>query len=251
MADNILVTINDPKSIASEMYRTLRTNIHFTTLDIPKKLIAVTSAFPGEGKSTTSMNLAITFAQNRNKTLLLELDLRKPSIGRVNQFVNNKGFVDLIQNPELINEIITDSGVENLDMILSGHIPPNPTELLMSSRIEKIFHLLRQIYDVVIIDCPPVLPVSDAIIISRLVDGIVLVTTYGVSKKVHLKAAKESLEKANAKILGVVINGVEEEESGDGYYYYGRYAYEEKGKGRKKISSDRRRSTHSRTRRSE
>lgn len=236
MADNILVTVNEPKSIASEMYRTLRTNIHFSTLDIPKKMIAVTSAFPGEGKSTTSMNLAVTFAQNRNKTLLLELDLRKPSIGRVNKLVNNRGFVDLIQNPEVLDDVISESGVENLDIILSGHIPPNPTELLMSTRIEKIFALLRQIYDVVIVDCPPVLPVSDSLIISRLVDGIILVTTYGVSRKAHLKAAKEALEKANANILGVVINGVEEEESGEGYYY-GRYAYEDKGGQRSRKSS--------------
>ncbi len=225
MDDNILVTVNDPKSVAAEMYRTLRTNIQFSTLDTPRKLIALTSAFPGEGKSTTAMNLAVTFAQNRNRTLLLELDLRKPSIGRVNRLVNNKGFVDLIQNPELINEVITDSGIENLDIILSGHIPPNPTEILMSNRTEKIFQMLRQIYDVVIIDCPPVLPVSDAIIISRLTDGLVLVTTYGISKKAHLKAAKDALEKANARVLGVVINQIEDDESGSGYYYYGNYSY--------------------------
>lgn len=208
-----------PKSIPAENYRVLRTNIQYSSIDRKMKRILVTSAEQGEGKSTTVGNLALTFAQDEKKVLVIDCDLRKPSLHKKFRISNNVGLSDIILDKSKLPKALVRKN-EYLDILPAGKIPPNPSELLGSKALEDILNELEDIYDVIILDTPPLHAVTDAQILSTKVDGVLLVVRAEKTKKDSVIAAKESLKKVNANILGTVLNGGESSR-GKYYYYYG------------------------------
>ena len=173
-----LITISNPKSPVAEAYRTLRTNIQFSNIDGNLQTICVTSSGPGEGKSTTISNLAETFAQAGNRVAIIDCDLRKPRLHRIFKLTNTKGVTTLLSGQSEIEDVIQVAG-SDLTVITSGPIPPNPSELLGSKRMKDLLEVLKKRYDIVLIDAPPVGLVTDAAILSAIVDGIMI----PVSKK--------------------------------------------------------------------
>lgn len=190
----------------AEAYKTLRTNIQFSSLDKEIKVILVTSSTPAEGKSTTASNLAITMAQSEKKVLLIDCDLRKPSIHRAFSLLNSKGLTNVLVEGLDYQSICNTAGIPNLEVLTSGPKPPNPSELLGTAKMETFLEMVSHDYDLVILDAPPILPVTDAAVLSQFVDGVVFVIAYGVTPYEIVIRAKENLEKVNAKILGTVLN---------------------------------------------
>ncbi|WP_438434457.1 CpsD/CapB family tyrosine-protein kinase [Gorillibacterium sp. sgz500922] len=216
-----LVMETNPASHVAEAYRTLRTNISFSSVDRAVQLILVNSALPGEGKSTTAANLAAAYAQAGKKTLILDADLRRPAVHRVFQATNRPGLSGVLSRQAELSEAIRPTGIENLDLIASGPVPPNPAELLGSQRMRSLLEELRSEYEVIIVDTPPTLAVADAQLLASLADGVLLVLDSGRIKRDYVKKAKASLEHAGARILGVVLNGVVDKERGSYRYGYG------------------------------
>ena len=215
-----------PKSVIAEQYRTIRTNIQFSMIDRDVKSIVMTSSGPWEGKSTTSANLAYVFADQGKRVLLVDADLRKPTVHRTFGLSNVEGLTTLLSNQDkTVTEIIQRFVGSELDTLTSGPIPPNPSELLNSNRMNILMKQLEEMYDIIIYDMPPVTSVTDAQIMAAKADGVVFVIRHGVSQKDSVLNAKELLEMVNANVLGVVFNGVEKR-SDQSYYGYG-YTSEE------------------------
>lgn len=208
-----------PKSIPAESYRVLRTNIQYSSIDKRIKRILVTSSEPGEGKSTTTGNLALTFSQDEKKVLLIDCDLRKPSIHKKFRISNNIGLSDVILDNSKLDKALIKRN-DYLDILPAGKVPPNPSELLGSKALEDLLDELGKKYDLVILDTPPVHAVTDAQILSTKVDGVILVVRAERTKKESVISAKAALDKVNANILGTVLNGGESSK-GKYYYYYG------------------------------
>ena len=208
-----------PKSIAAEAYRTLRTNIQYSSFDKEIKTIAVTSSEPAEGKSTVSGNLALSFAQNDKKVILLDCDLRKPSVHKNFRISNIKGLSEVLLGKVDINEAIQTRN-DNLDVLTSGKIPPNPSEMLSSMAMTNLLEGLKEKYDVIILDTAPLKAVTDAQILATKVDGTILVTRAERTKREAVIEAKNLLEKVGANIIGTVLHAVENNKN-KYYYYYG------------------------------
>lgn len=215
-----IISISNPKSPISEAYRTLRTNISFSAVDTDLKVIMVTSAVPGEGKSTTLMNLAVTYAQSNKKAVVLELDLRKPTVHKTLNISNRVGITNVLTKTAALDDVIQSTSVPNLFAIPSGAIPPNPSELVGSKSLLQTIEQLKKMFDIILIDSPPVLALTDAQLIAAACDGVILVADSGRVKRTELNTAKERLEFVNAKILGVVLNNVKRRSSDKSYYYY-------------------------------
>ncbi|MFD1136171.1 CpsD/CapB family tyrosine-protein kinase [Paenibacillus urinalis] len=215
-----LVTAVNPKAPISEAYRTLRTNIQFSAIDDQIKVLMVASAQSGEGKTTTVSNLAVTYAQEGKKVLLIDTDLRKPSLHQVFTVSNHAGLSSAIAAQYPVQEVLQKTAVHNLDVLPSGPIPPNPSEMLGSKKMTALLEELKEMYDIILFDTPPVLAVTDAMIISSLCDGVVLVVNSGKVKKDLVKKAKGHLEHVNARILGVVLNNLQLSKNQSNYYYY-------------------------------
>ncbi|SDS29690.1 capsular exopolysaccharide family [Paenibacillaceae bacterium GAS479] len=217
-----LVTFYEPKSPISEAYRSLRTNIQFSSFDEPIKIMMVASANPGEGKSTTASNLAVTYAQEGKKVLLIDADLRKPSVFKVFNVSNRVGLSTVVSGQCHVQDAVQDTMVENLFVLTSGPVPPNPSELLASQSMKTILEEFKADYDVVIFDTPPVLAVTDSLIVSAMCQGVLLVVQAGKVKSELVRKAKANLEHVHARILGVVLNNTKSRK-GDkyNYYYYG------------------------------
>ena len=214
-----LITAANPKSPISEQYRTIRTNIQFSMIDKKLKTLAFTSATPGEGKSTTISNLAVTLALQDEKVLLIDADLRKPTIHQLMEVRNRYGLTSLISQRVAIGEAILPTfKTKNLDILPSGPIPHNPSELLGSKMMQDLIVELSQKYDWLLFDTPPVLAVTDAQVLGSLCDGVILVLKSHRTEKKELIKAKELLEKANTNLIGTVINGVDAKEFGHSYY---------------------------------
>lgn len=208
-----------PKSVVSEAYRTLRTNIQYSSFDKKIKTIVVTSAEAAEGKSTVSGNLALACSQNENKVIIIDCDLRKPSIHKKFKVSNLLGLSEVLIGKAQLDDAIQ-SRNENLDVLTSGKVPPNPSEMLSSSAMTKLIEKLKEKYDVVILDSAPLGAVTDAQILSTKVDGTILVMRAQRTKREVVLEAKNSLEKVGANILGCVLHAVENTK-GKYYYYYG------------------------------
>ncbi|NLV99722.1 MAG: CpsD/CapB family tyrosine-protein kinase [Clostridiales bacterium] len=223
-----LIAKTNPKSPIAEAYRVLRTNIQFSSPDRELKVILITSSGPDEGKSITSSNLAITMAQSNMKVLLIDCDLRKPIVHRAFGLVNMKGLTNVLVEGIDYSSVINVTDVENLHIITSGPKPPNPAELLGSRKMEEFLRAVREDYDIIIADTPPVLPVTDAAVLCQYADGVVLVAGHGMATYDAILRTKANLERVNANILGVVLNGAPIARNGYSYYYY---YYDEAGDG--------------------
>lgn len=220
-----LITVENPKAIVSEQFRTLRTNINFSNPDKVLKTILVTSSSPGEGKSTTSANVASVYAQEGKRVLLVDGDMRKPTVHHTFGLKNTKGLSNVLTRQVSIEEAIQPSTLDNLSIMTSGPIPPNPAELLASKSMEQLIGELTAQYDFIIFDAPPILSVTDSQILSNRCDGTVLVVKAGEAEKAMVQKAKESLVASQANILGVVLNNFVLAK--DNYYYYQYYGQAE------------------------
>ena len=221
-----LITVANPRSPISEAYRTLRTNLEFSSLDKAIRSMVVTSAAPEEGKSTTLANLAVTIAQAGKKVILVDCDLRRPSLNQIFNARGAPGFTDMMRDDALMGKPpLQDTTVANLRLLASGTIPPNPSELLASRRMGEVIAALQQLADVVLFDAPPIVAVTDAAVLASKVDAVLLVVSAGKTKRDHAKKAKALLEKVNAHLIGTVLNNVKGEAS---LYQY--YSSEEKAK---------------------
>ncbi|MDA9471849.1 CpsD/CapB family tyrosine-protein kinase [Enterococcus sp. 5H] len=214
-----LITLADKSSPISEQYRTIRTNIQYAMVDRDLKTLVITSSGPSEGKSTTSANLAIVFANSGKRVLLVDADMRKPTVAKTFSIDNVRGLSTLLGSREtVLHQVVQPSGVDNLFLMTSGPKPPNPSELLDSRRMEELLVELKHQYDLVVFDMPPVVAVTDAQIVSSKSDGTILVVRENVSKRDSLMKAKNLLELVDANILGVVYNG-SKNITDQGYYY--------------------------------
>ncbi|MCL4534076.1 MAG: CpsD/CapB family tyrosine-protein kinase [Bacteroidetes bacterium] len=212
-----LITIADPRSPVSEAYRTLRTNIQFSSLDRPLHTILVTSTNAEEGKSTTVANLAVTFAQAGHRTIAVDSDLRRPSLHKLFGVPNESGLTTLVLD-ESAELIMQTTEIPNLRVLPSGPLPPNPAELLASQRMDRIVETLKAEADFVLFDCSPIVAVTDAAVLARRVDGVLLIVSAGRTKREHAARAKAQLEKVNANIIGVVLNNVKADRNLYQYY---------------------------------
>ncbi|NME83558.1 CpsD/CapB family tyrosine-protein kinase [Clostridium sp. SM-530-WT-3G] len=209
----------NPKSVISEAYRTLRTNIQYSSFDKKIQTILVTSAEVAEGKSTVSGNLALTFAENNNKVILIDCDLRKPSLHKKFKISNMVGLSELLLGKVNLQEAVQKHS-DNLFVLTSGKLPPNPAEMLASSAMTNLLDKLKEEYDVIILDSAPVGAVTDAQILSTKVDGTILVARAQRTKRDTVLEAEDSLKKVGANIIGCVLQGVDNLK-GKYYYYYG------------------------------
>lgn len=206
LAARDLVAHTRAKSVVSEQFRTLRTNINFSMPDVELKTLLFTSAVPEEGKSTISANTAIVFAQQGKKVLMVDADMRKPTAHFTFTRRNTSGLSSLLGQNAEISDVIQKTDIDNLYLITSGPIPPNPAELLGSRAMDQLVKKLTEMYDLLIFDAPPVLNVTDAQILSHKCDGTVLVLNAGKTEKDNVLKAKEALLSSQAKILGTVLN---------------------------------------------
>jgi succinoglycan biosynthesis transport protein ExoP len=202
-----LATLVFPRSPAAEAYRTLRTNIEFASIDAPLRSILVTSAVPGEGKSLTAANLAIAFAQTGKRVLLVDGDLRRPSVARLLRLDNAVGLTSLLRpEPITLARVLQRTDQDNLSVLSTGPTPPNPSELLGSDRMRLLVGQFESSFDLVVFDSPPLRAVTDASILSTLVDGTVVVVDAVISRQHTVRHSVDALRKANGKLLGVVLN---------------------------------------------
>ncbi|MDQ0352383.1 capsular exopolysaccharide synthesis family protein [Alkalibacillus filiformis] len=214
-----LVTRDQPKSPISEQYRTLRTNLQFSSVDHELSTMVVTSTTQSEGKSLTAANLAIAFAQQGKKVMLVDADMRRPTSHYTFRISNTFGLSNLLVGDHTLEQLVHDVNVDNLDVLTCGPIPPNPSELLASNRMRELIGIAKQNYDLVIFDTPPVLAVTDPQILANETDGVLLVVRSKKTEKDAAKRAKELLDQANANLLGAVLNDKDTKDSNYLYYY--------------------------------
>jgi len=216
-----LIVQEDPKSPIAEAYRTLRTNIQFAKIDGNLQTVMLTSAGPGEGKSTTSANTAVALAQSGKNIILVDCDLRKPVQHKIFG-KRNRGLTNILVEDIAVEDLLQDTEIDNLRILTSGPIPPNPSELLGSAKMLEIISHLKSLADIIVFDAPPTIAVTDASVIASKMDGVILVLDASTVRPEMAQKAKELLVKANGNILGVILNRVEiEDEHAYYYYYYG------------------------------
>lgn len=237
-----LIIHYDPKSLAAEAFRSLRTNLEFTSVEIKGKLFLITSSFVQEGKTLNVINLALSTAQVGKKVLLIEADLRKPLVHKNFGLSQTPGLTDYVLGnyhwKEVVNnisdvmlgdleieDILRTPGLDNLNVITSGTRPPNPSEILGSARFREFLEEAKEEYDFIFIDSPPILPVADATTIAPFVDGVVLVYTVGRIARGVLRRAKSTLDNIDAKVLGVILNNVKPEVGPDYFKFQTQYYY--------------------------
>lgn len=211
-----LITLREPGSAAAEAYRTLRTNILFSSLDRPLHTLLVTSTAPDEGKSTTLANLAVTMAQAEQRVLVVDCDLRRPSLHTIFGVRNEQGLTSAILEQGEGPLPAQESGVPGLSILTSGPLPPRPADLLGSRRMVALIERMRAAADIVLFDTPPVVAVTDAAALAPRVDGVLLVLQAGQTRRDRAREARLLLEKVKANIVGVVLNGARLER---GYTY--------------------------------
>jgi capsular exopolysaccharide synthesis family protein len=202
-----LITLTDPRNPAAEAYRTLRTNLTFAALDKPIETLIVTSAAPDESKSTVLANLAITMAQGERRTILVDGDLRRPGLHEIFGTANDQGLTTMIvEETTLDDPPLIDVGVDNLWLMPSGPMPPNPADILGSRKMEQVISALKARADVVLFDAPPIVSVTDATVLGTKVDGVLLIVRAGRTRREHAQRAKELLERVHVRIVGAVLS---------------------------------------------
>ncbi|WP_070328441.1 CpsD/CapB family tyrosine-protein kinase [Exiguobacterium aurantiacum] len=201
-----LITLANPKSPISEQYRTIRTNLEFTSIGQKLQMINVTSASTGEGKSTTAANLAVVYAQLGKRVLLIDCDLRKPTAQFTFNLSSQAGLSTILVGRISLERAIQKTGVERLSLLTAGPIPPNPTELIASDQMVELLDEVRRQYDIVILDAPPMMQVADARLLAKIADGTILVISCENSERQLVVKAKEQLERTGTHMLGLVLN---------------------------------------------
>ena len=246
--ENLPITVHEPRSPVAESFRGLRTNIMFAGVDRPVRRILVTSATPQDGKTTVASNLAAVMAQGERKTVLIDADLRRPRVHEQFGLPNRSGLSDLFVLPaDAYPKVLQRDEVAALSVISSGSVPPNPAELLTSQKMAQILDALNAEFEMVVFDTPPVLAVTDAVALSHLVDGVILVAKPGQTRMSAFRQAVEQLRAVHARILGVVLNEVQASSRRYGYYYnryYSKYAHEYEEGGKKKEERGKRKLVH-------
>jgi len=220
-----LLNVRGGKSRRTEVFRSLRTNLQFVDVAKPAKVIVVTSSVAAEGKTSTSANLAIVFSEAGLRVLLIDADLRRPRVSQYLDLEGSVGLSNVLIGQVAIEDVLQVCGRDRLDVLASGLLPPNPSELLGSQNMIDLLNMLRLRYDVILIDAPPLLPVTDAAVASVHADGVVVIVRYGKTTKSQLASAVQSLRAVDARILGAVINmaplkGSDAAMRYDGYGYY-------------------------------
>lgn len=216
-----LISMEEPKAPASEAYRMLKTNLQYFNFTDFNQVFVVTSSVTKEGKTTTTANLGITLAQSDAKVLLIDCDLRKPRLHKLFNLSNAQGLTSVFKKEKAIGEVIQHfDKVNNLDIITSGEIPPMPLELLESHAMSQILETLKDVYDYILIDAPPLLSAADACVLSKKSDGVILVVGANNSKIPEIKTAISSLQKVDAKILGTILTQVDSNKNNNYHYNY-------------------------------
>lgn len=217
-----LVTFTNPQSYVAEQFRTLRANISFSSPDEDIRTMVVTSAAPSEGKSTTSANLAVVFAQEGKKVIIVDGNMRKPMTHSTFHTENETGLSNVLMRQSSAEKVICSTAVDRLDLMTCGTIPPNPAELLSSKSMDALIHQLTDMYDLVIFDAPPVLSMADGQILANKCDGTILVIDSGRTEKELAIQAIEAIEASNSRIIGAVINNFEDSRDSafDQYYHH-------------------------------
>ena len=216
-----LIVFNSPKSRMSEAIKTIRTNLQFSSIDKEIKVILLTSSMPGEGKSFISSNLACAFAAVDKKVLLIDCDLRRGRQHKIFGVSNNKGLSNLlISNIDSFDKYIQGTHIPNVSILPMGVLPPNPSELLGSSKNKNLINKLKDKYDIIILDCPPVSGLADTVTMTTVSDAVVLVSSVNKLPAELLEKSKKTLEQVNAPLAGVIINNVED---GKNAHYYDSY----------------------------
>lgn len=237
-----LIALHSPKSTASESYRGIRTNILFSTAESVPQVILVSSSGPREGKTITAANVAITMAQAGSKIIILDCDMRRPEIHKLFGATRDRGMSNILVGIDNIGEIIQSTKIPNLDVITSGPIPPNPSEMVGSKRMESLLVALRKRYDHILIDSPPVTAVTDALVLSKSADGVIIVIRTGDMARQIVKNGISQLNNVGAHIIGAVLNGIDLSSSKYSYYYYQYYRYYYGEDGEKKKPTGKKRS---------
>ncbi len=214
-----LVTVSDPRSPAAEAYRTLRTNLSFSSLDAPIRTLVVTSPAPQENQSIVIANLAVIMAQGGNRTLLADCDLRRPILHEVFGADNSRGITTMMLDDSAMREPpLQRTEIDNLWLLPSGPLPPNPADLLGSRRMDVVISRLTESADMILLNAPPVIAVTDAAVLGSKVDGVLLVINAGATRRDHAERAKEMLEKVNVRIVGAVLDNAPADSLVGGYY---------------------------------
>ena len=214
-----LITLTDPRSPASEAYRTLRTNLEFSSLDHPLRSLLVTSPAASADKSLTLANLAVIMAEGGRQVILADGDLRRPSLHEIFGVDNDTGLSDLIHSEDALSSLpLKESGIEGLHLLTSGRLPQNPSVMLGSSSMKKVIASLTERADLLLFDAPPVIAVTDAALLAAQVDGALLVIRVGGTQREHVKQAKALLEKVNAHLVGAVLTDAGLDSSLSSYY---------------------------------
>jgi succinoglycan biosynthesis transport protein ExoP len=223
-----LIGASNPYSVHGEAYRTLRTGILLSRAGAPPKVILMTSTTSGEGKTVTATNTAVLFAHTGAKVLLIDADLRRPRCHRVFGVDKEPGLTEVLTGRRDVFEMIRPTAVDGLSMLTSGSLPPNPTELLGSDKMKQILTLVAGSFDFVVIDSPPILPVSDSILLSTIVDGVVVIVNSAKTAKQQIRVACARLKYARSKLFGIVLNKVNLQSPEYKYYknYYFHYTNE-------------------------
>jgi len=220
------VVAAEPRSPVAEAFRSLRTNIQFASVDHPLHTLLVTSPSPEDGKSTVAANLGVSLAQSGRRVTVMDADLRRPQVHKKFGLTNRTGITSIFVQPQMrLNGVIQETEISNLSAFTSGSLPPNPAELLGSERMSEIIRLVREQSDIIIIDSPPVMAVTDAAVLAPRVDGVLLVVKPGTTKLAACKQAVEQLQRVGANVLGVILNDIEINRSGYKYAYYKGYYY--------------------------
>ncbi|WP_214703249.1 MULTISPECIES: CpsD/CapB family tyrosine-protein kinase [unclassified Exiguobacterium] len=214
-----LITISDPKSPISEQYRTLRTNLEYTSLGTGLQTILVTSTFTGEGKSTTAGNLAVVYAQLGKRVLVVDCDMRRPTMHQIFRLDTKNGLSNVLAKRVTIDLAIQQTQLENLYVMTAGVIPPNPSELLSAPSFKEMLDQVQTQFDIIILDAPPVMQVADSRVIATEVDGTVLVVSCEASDRDEVVKARDQLTMTGTKILGLVLNRREYRKDRNNYYY--------------------------------
>lgn len=213
-----LIAHKEPKSTIAEQFRNIRTNIQFAAVGNEMRSIMITSPDPEEGKTTIISNLAVVLGQQGKKVLVMGADLRKPTLQNVFRVHNTKGLTNVLSGQSSFADCVQETVVDNVYVISAGPIPPNPAELLATERMDEVLLEAYELFDIVLVDTPPVLVITDAQILANKCDGVILVIRSEQTEKERALKSKQALEQASGKLLGVILNDKKTDKEMYGYY---------------------------------